>query len=411
MKEHILLIEDNMSFRETLSDLLKKEEYLVTGVEDGQQGIKAAKETHFELIVADVRLPGGMDGIEAVAKIKEIRPSAKSIVIIITGYADEKAPLRAIKVGVDDYIYKPFETEEFLYSVERNIKIYRLEENEKRHTETIEKMAKELEDYSRNLEQKVQGRTKELEEANQQLRATQAQLVQSAKMAAIGQLSAGVAHEINNPIGGILGYAQFILDKLGKIEFNLEDFKSCRKYLEYIERESQRCKQIVENLLSFSRKSSEKFEAIDIKSTREIILSLLMRSLEMQNIKITTEYASSLPLALGNTNRLQQVFTDIIINAQQAMPNGGELIISIEAVEKDKKNKLAISFRDTGCGIPQENLERIFEPFFTTKKELKSLGLGLSISYQIIKEHNGEILVTSEVGKGSKFTVLLPCQI
>jgi signal transduction histidine kinase len=411
MKEHILIIEDDASFRETLTDLLKKEEYFVIGAEDGRQAIEAAKETCFELIVADVRIPGGMDGIEAVAKIKEIRPTAKSIVIIITGYADDEAPLRAIKVGVDDYIYKPFKMEEFLHSVERNIRIHRLEEDEKRHTETIERMKEELEDYSRNLEQKVQSRTKELEEANQQLRATQAQLVQSAKMTAIGQLSAGVAHEINNPLGGILGYTQFILDKLGKIEFTLEDFKTCRKYLEYIERESQRCKQIVENLLTFSRKSNEKHESVDVKLTMEVILSILIRSLELQNIKVTTEYTSPFPHVFGNANQLQQVFTNVIINAQQAMPNGGELIISTKVVEEDKKKKVAISFQDTGYGIPKENLERVFEPFFTTKQGMKSLGLGLSICYQIIQEHNGEILITSEVDKGSKFTVILPCQI
>lgn len=264
------------------------------------------------------------------------------------------------------------------------------------------KEKEELMRLSETLEQKVQEKTKELKE-------TQAQMIQTAKMAAVGQLSAGVAHEINNPLGGILGYAQFILEKLEKPEFTMDDFKTCRKYLEYIEKESQRCKRIVEDLLTFSRKSSEKFESVDVKSTMETILSILRHLLELQNIKITIEYAPQLPQVFGNTNQLQQVFTNIIINAQQAMPTGGELIISAQVVEKDKKKNLAISFQDTGRGIPKESLERIFEPFFTTKQEMKSLGLGLSICYQIIQEHNGEILVESEVGKGTKFTVILPC--
>jgi two-component system NtrC family sensor kinase len=264
------------------------------------------------------------------------------------------------------------------------------------------KEKEELMRLSEALEQKVQERTKELKEA-------QAQMVQSAKMVAVGQLSAGVAHEINNPLGGILGYTQFILAKLGKTEFTVDDFKTYRKYLEYIERESQRCKQIVESLLTFSRKSSEKFESVDIKSTMETIFFILKHPLELQNIKITIEYAPQLLQVFGNTNQLQQVFTNIIINAQQVMPNGGELIISAKVVGEDKKKKVAISFQDTGCGIPKESLERIFEPFFTTKQEMKSIGLGLSICYQIIQEHNGEILVESEVGKGSKFTVILPC--
>jgi len=248
-----------------------------------------------------------------------------------------------------------------------------------------------------------------LKSAYDQLRTTQARMIQTAKMAAVGQLSAGVAHEINNPLGGILGYAQFILSKLGGPEFTVDDFKTCRKYLEQIERESQRCKQIVESLLTFSRKSSEKFESVDVKSTMETILSILRRSLELQNIKVTIEYAPQLLQVFGNVNKLQQVFTNIIINTQQAMPEGGELIISAKVVEKDKKKKVAISFQDTGCGIPKENLGEIFEPFFTTKQEMKSLGLGLAICYEIIQEHNGEILVESEVGKGTKFTIILPC--
>jgi len=165
MKEHILVIEDDESFCKTLTLMLEKEGYQVAGVRDGHQAIEAAKKTFFELVIADVRLPGGMDGIEAVAKIKGIRPGAKSIVIVITGYADEQAVVRALRLGVDDYIYKPFEREQFLHSVERNLRVYRLEKEKEKHNQVIKKMNQELEG-------KVEQRTRDLRNLYEELETT-----------------------------------------------------------------------------------------------------------------------------------------------------------------------------------------------------------------------------------------------
>jgi len=415
MKEQILIIEDDKSFRKTLTNLLKKESYSVTGVSDGFQAIELAKKSLFELIIADVRLPKGMDGIEAVSVIKGIRPEIKVIVIIITGYTDENAPVRALRMGVDDYLYKPFKMEVFLHSVERNIRMYRLEKEKKKNLEMLENLneelkvaqyeliqsKKELEDYSKRLEQKVEERTKQLKE-------TQSQLVQSAKMSTIGQLGSAVAHELNNPIGGILGYAQFILQKLSKPAVVPKDFKTYKQYIAYIEEEAKRCKTIVENLLSFSRKPLAARKSINIKQLIEKTLSIIRYQLKLQNIKLTTNYEPKLPPISGNVNQLQQAFTNIIINAQHAMPKGGKFNIRVSTKMKDGKKHLQISFKDTGCGIPKENLEKVFEPFFTTKENWQSIGLGLSITYQIIKEHKGTITAESKVGKQTTFTITLP---
>jgi len=165
MRERILLVEDDESFRKILALMLEREGYQVFAVRDGQKAVEAAKENFFELIVADVRLPGGMDGIEAVAKIKGIRPEAKSIVIIITGYADEQAVVRALRLGVDDYIYKPFEREQFLHIVKRNLNIYRLEKEREKHNQIIEKMNQEL-------EHKVEERTEDIRKLYEELQAT-----------------------------------------------------------------------------------------------------------------------------------------------------------------------------------------------------------------------------------------------
>ena len=408
MKERILIIEDDETFRKTLISLLEKEGYAVKGASDGLEAIDLAKKSLFELIIADVRLPKGMDGIEVVSRIKEIRPSIKIIIIIITGYTNENAPIRAIKMGVDDYIYKPFKMEEFLHSVERNLKMHRLEKERRQNLRMLEKMnnelkqaQKQLQDYNTRLEQEVEERTK-------QLKLTEAQLVQTAKVATIGQLGASVAHELNNPVGGILGYAQFILQKLTRSKFSAKDFKACKKYIEYIEKESKRCKDIVENLLSFSHKPPADIEPIDIKQTIKSTLAVIREQLKLQSIKVATDYPKQLPRVSGNANQLQQVFTNIIINAQRAMPKGGKLNIDVSSKAEDGKKNLEIKFKDTGCGISKKNLEKIFEPFFTTKEDWRSIGLGLSICYQIIKEHKGAITVQSEEGKGSTFTITLP---
>ncbi|RKY41064.1 MAG: hypothetical protein DRP85_07255 [Candidatus Makaraimicrobium thalassicum] len=256
-----------------------------------------------------------------------------------------------------------------------------------------------------NMLEDMTGDKKAIENAYHELKETQDKLVQSEKMAAVGQLGAGVAHELNNPLGGILGYAQFILAKMQKENFNISDFKICGQYLKYIEKEAQRCKTIVRNLLIFSRKPDRAYETIDIKEVIDYTLALVISQLKLKKIKITTDFAPDIEKISGNINQLQQVFMNLMINAQQAMPGGGELKIS---AYKKSDQEIAIEFADTGCGIAKENLGRVFDAFFTTKQGLKATGLGLSISYQIIKEHKGTITAQSEEGRGAVFMITLP---
>ena len=246
-----------------------------------------------------------------------------------------------------------------------------------------------------------------LEEANKELRDTQVQLIQSAKMAAVGQLGAGVAHELNNPLGGILGYAQFILEKIKRPEFSPQDFKSCIKYMESIERESTRCKGIVESLLKFSRRPIiVKPEPLDIAEALKETLAIIGHQLKLKNITLTTDIPEGLGKVFGITNQLQQVFANLILNAQQAMPEGGELKITARNILGE--NKIKIEFTDTGFGISEESLKHLFEPFFTTKQKEKGTGLGLAVSYQIIQEHGGTIEIKSVVGKGTTVIIKLP---
>jgi len=252
----------------------------------------------------------------------------------------------------------------------------------------------------------------ELRNTYNQLKEAQVELIQSAKMAAVGQLGAGVAHELNNPLGGILGYAQFVLEKLKRPEFGTEDFKGCSKYLESIEHEAARCKGIVENLLKFSRRPiSAKPEVVDIAAAINETISIIGHQLKLKNIKLTLDIKPDLSGVLGILNQLQQVFANLILNAQQAMSESGELKITAYNI-LDEKTKtpthVRIEFSDTGCGISEENLAHLFEPFFTTKQKEKGTGLGLAVSYQIIQDHKGTLEVTSQVGKGTTITITLP---
>jgi signal transduction histidine kinase len=265
----------------------------------------------------------------------------------------------------------------------------------------------EIELYNRTLELKIADRTRELEEA-------QTQLVQSEKMSAIGQLAAGVAHELNNPMGGILGYAQFALEKLTKVSpENLTegDLRSQTKYLRDIEQQARRCRAIVKNLLRFSRSSNiTKWEDFDLNATLDDTISLIQHQLDLGNIEINRQFADDLPKLHGNASQLQQVFTNLMLNAQHAMPDGGLLTITTRFSPKlgEFSGCVEVIVQDTGIGIEEEHLGKIFEPFYTTKETGKGTGLGLSISYGIVKEHGGDITVSSEPGEGTRFSVIIP---
>jgi len=270
--------------------------------------------------------------------------------------------------------------------------------------DSVQKTQGELELHNQNLEKMVRERTQKLEEAQQQV-------LQSEKMAAVGQLAAGVAHELNNPLGGILGYAQFALEKVQKGSLGETEIGAFSRYLSDIELQARRCKMIVKNLLKFSRSSNkEEFGLVDINASLEEVFLFTSHQLGMKDIHLNRQLQPDLPHVVGNANSLQQVFTNIIINSMQSMSEGGELVVrtSLEQPVGEFGGAVAIMFKDSGGGIPKENLSKIFEPFFTTKKVGEGTGLGLAVSYGIIRDHGGDIKAESTLGVGSTFTVVLP---
>ncbi len=230
----------------------------------------------------------------------------------------------------------------------------------------------------------------------------QEQLIQSSKLAAIGELAANIAHEINNPLTGVLGHAVLMLREA-------PDEYSLVKHLRIIESETIRARDIVRNLLDFSRKESLRKQKVSIREVLNNTLPLLRKQAELVNVRVEQEYAEDVPMVCVDINQMKQIFINILNNAIYAMPRGGKLVISTRAEKPDGSRPwVEIAFRDTGDGIPAEELDRIFDPFYTSKDSGEGTGLGLSITKRIVEEHGGTIEVESRVGRGSTFTVKLP---
>ncbi len=259
-------------------------------------------------------------------------------------------------------------------------------------TADLEAANEKLIEWGKTLEKKVEERTKELTEM-------QAHLIQSEKLASLGKLAAGIAHEINNPLGGVLIYSHLLLEDTDKNSPHYENLKK-------IVKETSRCKDIVKGLLEFARPKEPEMSLVNIDEIVERSLSIMECQALFQNIKIKKSYVSNLPKIVADSAQLQQVFVNIILNAAEAMNGNGTLTIST-FLNRDG-TFIEIKFSDTGHGIKEEDKKRLFEPFFTTKEVGKGTGLGLAISYSIIQKHQGTIEVKSEVGKGSTFNVKLP---
>ena len=229
-------------------------------------------------------------------------------------------------------------------------------------------------------------------------KAMEQQILQADKLASIGQLAAGIAHEINNPLGIILGYTQLLIRSEKESSQTFED-------LRIIEKHTRSCKTIVENLLSFSRRAQTKKSVCRINDVMDEVLSVVQHHFELEKIVIKKEFAPRIPPISMDEAKMKQVFMNLIMNARQAMKSG---TVRIETRYDETTRKAMVRVIDEGTGIEARNMNRIFDPFFTTKPTGEGTGLGLSVSYGIVKDHGGELQVESEVGKGSIFTILLP---
>jgi len=260
----------------------------------------------------------------------------------------------------------------------------------------------EFGDLSRDFNQmteRLQMSRRKLELTVQSLQDTRARLVQSEKLSAVGEFIAGVAHELNNPLTIMVGFAQMLE------ESELAD--EHREELQQICQSAERCHKVVQNLLGFARQRPPERTAVDVNVVLETTVTYMNYELRTSNIRIEKSFGQELPAVLADPHQLQQIFLNIVNNARQAMVEA-RIEGIIRFTTSSQPGGVRIMIEDTGPGIPPEHIEKLFDPFFTTKAQGQGTGLGLSVSYGLIKEHDGDIHVSSRVGEGTCFTIELP---
>ncbi|MCK5541399.1 MAG: response regulator [Desulfobacterales bacterium] len=371
----IILIDDEEDIREVLSIVLEDAGYSVTTASDGDSGIKLCDDIQPQIIITDIRMPG-MDGIQVLEAVKKDYPDIE--VIVVTAFGEMELAVKALQLGASDFVTKPIDEDVLMVSIKRA---------QQRYTSR-----KKLQDYTRFLEREIKN---------------QASILHQDKMMSLGRLSASVVHEINNPLFGILNYIKLMIKIIGRGQLKEESIQKFGQYLDLVEKETQRCSDIVSNLLTFSRKSEPSFEQLDISDLFKKCILLSQHKLELCNIDLISKIEPDIPAVRGDSNQLQQCLINLIFNSIDAMPNGGTLNLS--CVYDSKDNHVLIIVQDTGCGIKDKDIAHIFEPFFTTKEEGYGVGLGLSTVYGIIEHHNGRVNVASKPGNTS-FKMYLPIE-
>ncbi len=375
-KWKLVFIDDEKDIRDIMAIILRDMGYSVVVAENGEAGLNACDKLIPHIVITDVRMPK-MNGIEVLKELKKKNSDIE--VIVATGFGDMEISIKALQLDASDFIVKPIDNDALSLALKRA---------KERYT-----TRKKLKDYTRLLEQRIED---------------QAQILHQDKMMSLGRLSASVVHEINNPLSGILNYIRLMSKIIKKKTFLEKQDEKFILYLNLVETELTRCSKIVSNLLVFARKSKPAIEEISVKELIDRSVLLSKHKLELNKIDTKYHIEQDIPYVKGDFNQLQQVIVNLVLNAIDAMPDGGKLIINAES-DNDKKNAV-ISIKDNGFGIAEEYLPDIFEPFFTTKKEGYGVGLGLATVYGIIKRHNGYINVKSKKGEGTTFVLYIPVE-
>ncbi len=375
----VLVVEDNTDMRGFLADCLSSAFRVVTAV-DGEDGWRRIREARPDLVVSDIMMPN-RNGYELCAAAKNDPALQHTPFLLLSSKSEVEMKVEGFEQGADDYLTKPFNPRELIARVKNLIRV-------------------------RSLEREVQARNRQLAKSLEELKEDQAQLIHSEKMASVGLLSAGLVHEINNPLNAAISSIRTLsrsLDRLQAGEGSPEELgekltRSCRRALHGL----KRCEEIITGLRQFSRKDVEGKKEEDIHVGLESTISLLPRD-QTKKIAIHRDYRLK-EKVYCNLGQLNQVFMNLLTNALHAIPEEGEIRIRTER----EGEEALIRIEDTGVGIPREILSHIFEPFYTTKEVGKGTGLGLSISHQVIENHGGRLEVESTEARGSTFTVRLP---
>lgn len=408
---HLLVVDDEEKVRNLFVQCLR-ERYLVETAANAQEALEWLQRKRFALVITDIHMPG-LGGIELLRKINELyRDTA---VIIVSGVDRTQRVIDAVRMGAYDYLLKPCDLDVLELCVERALERRALLRNARKYKEDLE------------------NRNAELARRKAELERMQAQLVHSEKMASLGQLAAGVAHELNNPAGFILSNMSALPDYLRRLKRILStydkatlspadfqtvaaakrevDYGSIVTDLSSIAADSfsgaERIKGIVQNLRLFSRLDEAELKEVDVHEGIESTIRLLSQYFTSPSIELRRDYGT-LPRISCYAGQLNQVWMNLLVNAAQAVgETGGKVTIKTSAHEQT----INVCVADTGRGIAPEHINRIFDPFFTTKAVGEGTGLGLSISHGIISRHGGSVTVESAGGRGTTFNVVLPVRL
>jgi len=264
--------------------------------------------------------------------------------------------------------------------------------------DNIDTVTNELQNWSQQLEYKVQKKSEELSEA-------QNELIHVERIASLGKLSSSVAHEINNPLSGILIYTKLIYKQLNGPDFHHTKKESILKHLKFIENETKRCGDIVKGLLDFSRKDQDDFEVANLHQLLNATYALMTHSIKIADINFITDFKASNDQIFCSPNQIKQAGIALLVNASEAIKENGEIIIRTMNPDEDT---IQVEIIDNGFGISAEDITHIFEPFFSTKRDASGIGLGLSIVHGIVESHKAKIEVDSELGKGTTMRIIFP---
>jgi signal transduction histidine kinase len=405
-RKRIMIVEDEGITAMSIKNSLVETGYDVTSaVSTGEEAVKKAGEDQPDIVLMDVVLNGKMDGIEAA---RHIQSSFDIPVIYLTAYSDDKMINRIRETGPFGYIIKPFDERELHVAVE--LALYKHEMERK-----LRESERELRKHREQLSMLVEERTAELRSSYELLkdeimdrRMAEAETLRTGQLAALGELAAGVAHEINNPINGIINYAQLLLNK--SVPDSREQDIAAR-----IIKESDRIAHIVRSLLSFAREGKEEKYPVSIQEIMADTLGLTETQLKKDGIKLEIDIPVNLPRIIAQPQQLEQVFLNIISNARYALNQkypaehkNKMLEIRCNEIIISKKPYVRISINDRGSGIPEALLDKVMNPFYSTKPSNIGTGLGLSISHSIIKNHGGKLTIDSVEGEFTKVIIELP---
>lgn len=371
-----------------------------------KKAIQFLEKTTYDLCMFDYRLGEG-DGIELLRNIRS--QNITTPIILLTGQGDQEVAVEAMKSGATDYLVKgKLSCETLTVSIRHAIKFHK-EEERRKHTEEMLKKS----------HQKLTQAHEELQTSLNKLTTAQNQILRSEKLAGIGRLAAGVCHEVLNPLNIISGHTQALQMERPDDQTLLEDLAS-------ITEEIHRIEKIINGLLKFSRRGDVELKYTDINEELESVLSIVEGEMNLEEMAVIRKFDCNLPKLLLDTDRMRQVYLNIINNAKHAMIGGGILTVQTRILNSDNSSRLEtaspstplakepflrIVFTDTGPGIKKENLGKIFDPFFTTKPEDKGTGLGLSVCYSIIEKHGGCIEAESDGQNGTAFIIDLPLSL